>query len=59
MRVSREEFEALVERAVDDLPEEFQQAIDNVMVMVEEEPDDERREAHVPPTGGSSPTHRG
>lgn len=38
MRVSREEFEALVERAVDDLPEEFQEAIDNVMVMVEEEP---------------------
>lgn len=41
MRVSREEFEALVERAVDDLPEEFQEAIDNVMVMVEEEPSDE------------------
>lgn len=41
MRVSREEFEALVEKAVDDLPEEFQEAIDNVMVMVEEEPSDD------------------
>ena len=41
MRVSREEFEALVEKAVQDLPEEFQEAIDNVMVMVEEEPDDD------------------
>jgi len=39
--VSREEFEALVEKAVDDLPEEFQEAIDNVMVMVEEEPSED------------------
>lgn len=38
MRVSREEFEALVERAVEELPDEFQEATDNVMVMVEEEP---------------------
>jgi len=41
VRVSREEFEALVEKAVDDLPEEFQEAIDNVMVMVEEEPSED------------------
>jgi predicted Zn-dependent protease with MMP-like domain len=41
VRVSRAEFEALVERAVEALPEEFQEAIDNVMVMVEEEPSDD------------------
>ena len=41
MRVSREEFEALVEEAVTQLPEEFAEALDNVAVMVEEEPSDE------------------
>ena len=38
MRVSREEFEQYVERAVAELPEEFREALDNVVVMVEEEP---------------------
>jgi len=38
MRVTREEFEAYVERAVAELPEEFKEALDNVVVMVEEEP---------------------
>lgn len=41
MRVSREEFEALVERAVEGLPDEFRSMLDNVAVMVEEEPTDE------------------
>ncbi len=41
MRVSREEFEALVEQALEQLPEEFREALDNVAVMVEEEPDEE------------------
>src|SRR5690606_40533831 len=41
MRVSREEFEALVEEALEQLPEEFAEALDNVVVMVEEEPSDE------------------
>jgi predicted Zn-dependent protease with MMP-like domain len=41
MRVSREEFEALVEKAVSGLPEEFARLLDNVAVMVEEEPTDE------------------
>ncbi|GMU66254.1 MAG: Zn-dependent protease [Acidobacteriota bacterium] len=41
MRVSREEFEALVEEALALLPEEFRAALDNVAVMVEEEPSDE------------------
>jgi predicted Zn-dependent protease with MMP-like domain len=38
LRVSREEFEALVEEAVAELPDEFRAALDNVAVMVEEEP---------------------
>jgi predicted Zn-dependent protease with MMP-like domain len=38
VRVSREEFEALVEEALAQLPEEFAEALDNVAVMVEEEP---------------------
>lgn len=41
MRVSREEFEALVEEAIGQLPEEFKGALDNVAVMVQEEPDEE------------------
>lgn len=41
MRVSRDEFEALVEKAVAGLPEEFRRLLDNVAVMVEEEPSDE------------------
>ncbi len=41
MRVPREEFEALVEEALEQLPEEFAAALDNVAVMVEEEPSDD------------------
>jgi predicted Zn-dependent protease with MMP-like domain len=38
MRVSHEEFEALVEEALEQLPAEFREALDNVAVMVQEEP---------------------
>lgn len=41
MRVSTEEFEALVEEALEQLPEEFKAALENVAVMVQEEPSDE------------------
>ena len=41
MRVSPEEFDALVEQALGNLPEEFKAALDNVAVMVAEEPTDE------------------
>ena len=41
MRVSPEEFESLVERALDGLPEHFAQLLDNVAVVVEEEPSEE------------------
>jgi predicted Zn-dependent protease with MMP-like domain len=45
MRVPPEEFEALVEQALDGLPEEFAELLENVVVMVEEEPDPEDLEA--------------
>jgi predicted Zn-dependent protease with MMP-like domain len=41
MRVPPEEFEALVEQAMEGLPEEFAELIDNVAVLVEDEPDPE------------------
>jgi len=41
VRVSHEEFEALVEAALEQLPEQFREALDNVAVMVQEEPSDE------------------
>jgi predicted Zn-dependent protease with MMP-like domain len=39
MRVPPEEFEKLVARALDGLPEEFAELLENVAVVVEEEPD--------------------
>jgi predicted Zn-dependent protease with MMP-like domain len=41
MRIPPEEFEALVEQALEQLPDEFKAALENVAVMVEEEPSDE------------------
>lgn len=41
MRVSPEEFEELVRRALDQLPEQFAELLENVAVVVEEEPSDE------------------
>lgn len=41
MRMGREEFEALVAKAVDDLPDEFAALLDNVAVVVEDEPSPE------------------
>ena len=41
MRVSNEEFQALVERATDKLPAEFAELIDNVVIVVEDEPEPE------------------
>jgi predicted Zn-dependent protease with MMP-like domain len=41
MRISPEEFETLVEKALDGLPEEFAMLLDNVVVVVEDEPSDD------------------
>jgi predicted Zn-dependent protease with MMP-like domain len=45
MRVPPEEFEALVEQALDGLPDDFADLLENVVVMVEDEPDPEDLEA--------------
>jgi predicted Zn-dependent protease with MMP-like domain len=45
MRIPPEEFESLVERALEDLPDEFADLLENVAVLVEEEPDPEDLEA--------------
>ncbi len=44
MRVALEEFEFLVEKALDQLPEEFAELLDNVAVVIEDEPDQETLE---------------
>lgn len=41
LRVTPAEFEDLVEKALDSLPEEFAELLDNVAVTVEEEPSEE------------------
>jgi predicted Zn-dependent protease with MMP-like domain len=45
MRVPPEEFEQLVARALDGLPEDFAEMLENVAVVVEEEPDPDDLEA--------------
>jgi predicted Zn-dependent protease with MMP-like domain len=40
-RLTRTEFEKLVEKAVAELPAEFQARLDNVVIAVEDEPTDE------------------
>ncbi len=45
MRVPPEEFEQLVARAIDGLPESFAEMLENVAVVVEEEPDPDDLEA--------------
>jgi predicted Zn-dependent protease with MMP-like domain len=45
MRIPPEEFDALVEHALEGLPPELAELLENVAVMVEEEPDPEDLEA--------------
>src|ERR1700716_3198933 len=45
MRVPAEEFEQLVARALDGLPADFAEMLENVAVVVEEEPDPDDLEA--------------
>ncbi len=40
-RISKAEFERLVEQALEGLPEPFKEALENVVLVVEEEPEDE------------------
>ena len=41
MRISEDEFEALVARALDQLPPEFAELLDNIVIVVEDEADAE------------------
>ncbi len=41
LRISKAEFERLVEEAVADIPERFALALQNIAIVVEEEPSDE------------------
>lgn len=53
MRVPLEEFEDLVARALDSLPEDFAALLDNVVVMVEDEPsDDDLESVGIDPASG-------
>ena len=45
MQMSRGEFEEVVEEALEKLPKQFADLVDNVMIVVEEEPADEDRDA--------------
>jgi predicted Zn-dependent protease with MMP-like domain len=50
MRVSRQQFEELVAKALDGLPPQFAELLENVAVTVEEEPtDDDLREVDIDP----------
>ncbi|MCP4658239.1 MAG: metallopeptidase family protein [bacterium] len=52
MRVSHDEFEALVTRALDQLPREFAELLDNVAVVIEEEPGPEELDECWDPDDG-------
>lgn len=41
MRIARDEFEALVGKALDGLPEDFAELLDNIVVVVEDEAGEE------------------
>ena len=45
MRIPPEEFESLVEKALEELPDDFADLLDNVAVIVEDEPDPEDLES--------------
>lgn len=43
VHIAEEQFDALVQRAVDDIPERFARHLDNVAFLVADEPNDEQR----------------
>lgn len=45
MRLTPREFESLVEQAIAELPKEFSDLLDNIAIVVEEEPTDEDLDA--------------
>ena len=59
MHVTRNEFERLVEEALETLPPQFAAMLDNVAVVVEEEPGDEDLELLDDPDGELLGIYRG
>jgi predicted Zn-dependent protease with MMP-like domain len=59
MRLTSSEFETLVEQALGELPPNFAQLLDNVAVVVEEEPSDDDLEALDDPDGELLGIYRG
>jgi predicted Zn-dependent protease with MMP-like domain len=51
IQMGREAFERLVRQALEDLPEEFAARLENVAIVVAEEPDPEELEAAEPERG--------
>ncbi len=51
IRLSPQDFESEVARALEDIPEPFAKMLDNVAIVVEDEPDAETRAAHGPILG--------
>lgn len=41
--MSEETFEELVQQAINDLPDEFKKALDNIAILIEDEPTDEQK----------------
>src|ERR1051325_809821 len=59
MHLTRAEFEQVVEEALADLPEQFAELLDNIIVVVEEEPSDEDLELLHDETGELLGLYRG
>ena len=59
MHFTRSEFERLVEEALESLPPQFAELLDNVAVVVEEEPSDVDREALEDPDNELLGIYRG
>lgn len=53
MQLTKAEFERLVEEALESLPPQFAELLDNVAVVVEEEPSDDDLDALEDPDGDS------
>lgn len=53
MHLTKNEFERLVEEALESLPPQFAELLDNVAVVVEEEPSDDDLDALEDPDGDS------
>ena len=59
IRISRREFEQLVEQALGELPERFASLLQNIAVVVEDEPSDDDLDALDDPNGELLGIYRG